>query len=169
MSRERERGESGPPSIRSPAIDCGVFAVRNIVFSRNANRKSITTDVVRANNFAFKLDSPENEVEENGEGVEEFEEKKKYSVFIRVTFNFAVRGGNCAALIIIERSARDLHATFNAIAHDVVHLIRLTLSFEIAHARGGYRCYFNMLDLRSDMNNISAIIARKKSYRFGKR
>lgn len=33
------------------------FAAKCIVFGRNANRKSITADVVRANNFALKLDS----------------------------------------------------------------------------------------------------------------
>lgn len=48
------------------------------VFSRNANRKSITADVVRANNFAPKLDSPENEVDtRRQEERKSFEEKAR--------------------------------------------------------------------------------------------
>lgn len=100
-------------SIWSLAIDRGVFAGQNIVFSRDANRKSITTDVVRANNFALKLDSPVNEVEEN-ERAKELEEKVR--VFTRAAFNFAIRRGNCD--IDIERT-RETYAILT-IAHDVM-------------------------------------------------
>lgn len=52
------------------------------VLSRNANRKSITADAVRANNFALKLDTPENGVdgeqgwEGEGRGGPALEEEK---------------------------------------------------------------------------------------------
>lgn len=61
--------------------------MRNIVFSRNANRKSITTNVVRANNLELKLDSPENEVEERERKKESLEEKVRGIAAIFYTCN----------------------------------------------------------------------------------
>lgn len=97
--------------------NCGRFSPREVqVLSRNANRKSITADIVRANNFALKLDSPENGVdarnvrrEEEREAASERSARGKSTwdilpVFIYVTFDFTTR-----EIAVLSRGARNCY------------------------------------------------------------
>jgi len=104
--RRRQRGEYPLATGRAGLPRRGGAS---IVFSRNANRKSITADVVRANNLALKLDSPENGVRRRVALKEppEGEERAAAAAAFNATFNFTIEQTVRTLSALPTRAPRD--------------------------------------------------------------